>query len=174
MHTTPHSGPAWRQVVLLGRPDGRVNGNPLQYSCLVPWTEEPGRLQSMGSQETDMTKRRTKQTRCAALSFLLNFSVPQTVLCKITLEIHCNKPKMLPIVRCAILQATKQEKKKNAMTQCFLIVPIFDFIFCEESILDLLRCRFLLCHSYTGVKRKNKLIRRLLLLFSHSVLSDSL
>ena len=25
------------------------NGNPLQYSCLEnPWTEEPGRLQSMG------------------------------------------------------------------------------------------------------------------------------
>ena len=25
------------------------NGNPLQYSCLnIPWTEEPGRLQSMG------------------------------------------------------------------------------------------------------------------------------
>ena len=111
MHTTPHSGPAWRLVVLLGRPDGRVNGNPLQYSCLVPWTEEPGRLQSMGSQEMDMTKRQTKPTRCAALSLLLNFSVPQTVLCKITLKIHCNKPKMLPIVRCAILWATKQEKK---------------------------------------------------------------
>ena len=27
------------------------NGNPLQYSCLeIPWMEEPGRLQSMGSQ----------------------------------------------------------------------------------------------------------------------------
>ena len=27
------------------------NGTPLQYSCLEnPWTEEPGRLQSMGSQ----------------------------------------------------------------------------------------------------------------------------
>ena len=27
------------------------NGNPLQYSCLekLPWTEEPGRLESMGS-----------------------------------------------------------------------------------------------------------------------------
>jgi len=26
------------------------NGTPLQYSCLEnPWTEEPGRLQSMGS-----------------------------------------------------------------------------------------------------------------------------
>ena len=25
------------------------NGTPLQYSCLqIPWTEEPGRLQSMG------------------------------------------------------------------------------------------------------------------------------
>ena len=35
----------------------KENGNPLQYSCLerIPWTEEPGRLQSMGSQESDMT-----------------------------------------------------------------------------------------------------------------------
>ena len=35
----------------LGRPPGEGNGNPLQYSCLrILWTEEPGGLQSMGSQ----------------------------------------------------------------------------------------------------------------------------
>ena len=29
----------------------RRNGNPLQYSCWeIPWTEDPGELQSMGSQ----------------------------------------------------------------------------------------------------------------------------
>ena len=34
-----------------GRSPGQGNGNPLQYSCLeIPWMEEPGRLQSMGSQ----------------------------------------------------------------------------------------------------------------------------
>ena len=34
-----------------GRCPGEGNGNPLQYSCLeIPWTEEPGGLQSMGSQ----------------------------------------------------------------------------------------------------------------------------
>ena len=34
-----------------GRAPGEGNGYPLQYSCLkIPWTEEPGRLQSMGSQ----------------------------------------------------------------------------------------------------------------------------
>ena len=33
----------------LGRSPGVENGNPLQYSCLeIPWTEEPGGLQSMG------------------------------------------------------------------------------------------------------------------------------
>ena len=33
----------------LGRSPGGENSNPLQYSCLkIPWTEEPGRLQSMG------------------------------------------------------------------------------------------------------------------------------
>ena len=34
-----------------GRPPGEGNGNPLQYSCWrIPWTEETGELQSMGSQ----------------------------------------------------------------------------------------------------------------------------
>ena len=35
----------------LGRPPGEANGNPLQYPCLeISWTQEPGGLQSMGSQ----------------------------------------------------------------------------------------------------------------------------
>ena len=35
---------------------GEGNGNPLQYSCLEnPHGQEPGGLQSMGSQESDMT-----------------------------------------------------------------------------------------------------------------------
>ena len=43
--------PGWR------RSPGGGNGNPLQYSCLeISWTEEPGRLQSMGSQRADMTE----------------------------------------------------------------------------------------------------------------------
>ena len=35
-----------------GRSPGEGHGNPLQYSCPreSPWTEEPGGLQSMGSQ----------------------------------------------------------------------------------------------------------------------------
>ena len=36
---------------------GEGNGNPLQYSCLQnpggAWTEEPGRLQSLGSQTVE-------------------------------------------------------------------------------------------------------------------------
>ena len=35
----------------LGRSSGEGNGYSLQYSCLgIPWTEEPGRLQCIGSQ----------------------------------------------------------------------------------------------------------------------------
>ena len=34
----------------LGRSPGEGNGNPLQYlDWKIPWTEEPGRLQPMGS-----------------------------------------------------------------------------------------------------------------------------
>ena len=36
-----------------GRFLGKENGNPFQYSCLkIPWTEEPGGLQSMGLQKS--------------------------------------------------------------------------------------------------------------------------
>ena len=36
----------------LGRSPGGGHGIPLQYSCLEnPWTEEPGGLQSIGSQK---------------------------------------------------------------------------------------------------------------------------
>ena len=39
----------------LGRSPRVGNGNPHQDSCLeVPWTEEPGELQSMGSQRVRM------------------------------------------------------------------------------------------------------------------------
>ena len=34
---------------------GAGNGNPLQYSWEILWTEEPGGLQSMGLQESVMT-----------------------------------------------------------------------------------------------------------------------
>ena len=35
-----------------GRSPGEGNGNPLQDSSLgIPWTEEPGGLQTMGSQK---------------------------------------------------------------------------------------------------------------------------
>ena len=50
----------WGSIPRLGRYPGGGHGNPLQYSCLenprqgslarLPWTEEPGGLQSMGSQ----------------------------------------------------------------------------------------------------------------------------
>ena len=40
-----------------GRSPGGGHGNPFQYSCLeIPWKEEPGMLQSMGSKELDMTE----------------------------------------------------------------------------------------------------------------------
>ena len=45
-----------RSIPGLGRSPGEENGNSLQYSCLEnPMAEEPGGLQSMGSQESNMT-----------------------------------------------------------------------------------------------------------------------
>ena len=52
----------------LGRYPGEGNGNPLQYSCGEnPMDREPGRSQSMGSQESDMVKQldhHQRENRC--------------------------------------------------------------------------------------------------------------
>ena len=40
-------------ITRLGRSPREGNGNPLQYSCLKNVTEEPGGLQSNGSQKPD-------------------------------------------------------------------------------------------------------------------------
>ena len=37
----------------LGRSPGEGNGNLSTIAWKIPWTEEPGRLQSMGSQTTE-------------------------------------------------------------------------------------------------------------------------
>jgi len=48
----------------LGRSPEERNGNPLQYSCLrIPWTEEPGGLQSMGLQSRTYTHLTHTYTR---------------------------------------------------------------------------------------------------------------
>ena len=47
-------------VLFLGREDTLEKGMATHSSILawrIPWTEEPGGLQSMGSQELDMTER---------------------------------------------------------------------------------------------------------------------
>ena len=42
----------------LGRCPGGGNGNLIRIlTGITPWTEKPGKLQSMGSQELDMTER---------------------------------------------------------------------------------------------------------------------
>ena len=53
-------------VPRLGRSPGGGHGDLLQYSCLrIPWTEEPGGLQSMGS-PIGKLKRLTTTTTAAA------------------------------------------------------------------------------------------------------------
>ena len=68
-----------------GRSPGEGNGNPFQYSCLekIPWTVEPGGLQSMGLQELDMTY----QLNCHHHSIC----VQGRDLCQILLPLFKNK-----------------------------------------------------------------------------------
>ena len=49
-----------RQVLSLGRripPEEETASHSNVLVWRIPWTEEPGRLQSMGCKESDMTKR---------------------------------------------------------------------------------------------------------------------
>ena len=48
------------RVLILGREDPPEKEMAMHSSTLawkIPWTEEPGRLQSMGSQESDTTEQ---------------------------------------------------------------------------------------------------------------------
>ena len=57
---------------------GVGNGNPFQYSCLENPTEEPGRLQSMGSQRVEhdqVTTHSTALTHFTFNTYLLNFAL---------------------------------------------------------------------------------------------------
>ena len=60
----------------LGICPGEGNGNTLQYSCLekIPWTEEPGRLQFMGSQRVSHDLA-TKHKHKMSLSMICSSSI---------------------------------------------------------------------------------------------------
>ena len=68
----------------LGRPPGEGNSNPLQYSCPwtwtrilaweIPWTEESGRLQSMGLQRVRQDLVTKQQTRLSSFTDSMTFS----------------------------------------------------------------------------------------------------
>ena len=56
-----------------GRFPGEGNDNPLQYSYLeIPWTEEPGGLQSMGLQRVRHGLVIEQQTATIVISFYFN------------------------------------------------------------------------------------------------------
>ena len=55
----------------LGRSPGERDGNPLQYSCLeIPWTQEPGGLQSTGCKGSDLTEATERAGTHACLTWL--------------------------------------------------------------------------------------------------------
>ena len=61
---------------------GEGDGTPLQYSCLkIPWTEEPGGLQSMGSLRVDTTEQlhfHALEKEMATHSSVLALRIPGT------------------------------------------------------------------------------------------------
>ena len=69
-----------------GRYPGVGNGNPLQYSCWrIPWTQEPGRLQTMGSQRVRHSLVQFSSVQL--LHHVLLFVTPWTAACQASLSI---------------------------------------------------------------------------------------
>ena len=61
----------------LGRSPGGGNGNPLQYSCRkIPRTEEPGGLQSIGSQRVEHDLATKTNHLQNSLSLKLSLDLP--------------------------------------------------------------------------------------------------
>ena len=59
VNNLPAMQETWVRSLTPWRSPGEGNGCLLQYSCLEnPWTEKPGRLQSMGSQRVAKSRRR--------------------------------------------------------------------------------------------------------------------
>ena len=63
-----------------GRSPGRRNGDPLRYCCLrIPWTEEPGGLQTMGSQsQTQLSTHLHTSVRVTAVPKFLPALTPNS------------------------------------------------------------------------------------------------
>ena len=56
-----------------GRSSGEGSGNPLQYPCWgIPYTEEPGKIQSMESQKVDTAKQLGTHTNLTLNYNILN------------------------------------------------------------------------------------------------------
>ena len=54
----------------LGRSPGEGNGNPLQFlAWKIPWTEDPGSLQSMGSQRIRHDWATSRLRSCSEMNF---------------------------------------------------------------------------------------------------------
>ena len=73
----------------LGRSPGGGHGNPLQCSCLKkPWTEEPGGLQSIGSQRVGHNWSDIPSTRARAHTHTHTHTHKICVLYRIKLKIN--------------------------------------------------------------------------------------
>ena len=109
----------------LGRSPGGGHGNPLQYSCLrIPWTEEPGGLQSIGSHRVGHDWRDLACTHPSShlpdTSFACTFSLCMPCLL-IPLTVYFTYQKFLIL-------------NKSSLSIIFFMDPAFGIIYPRSSI----------------------------------------
>ena len=112
----------------LGQEDPLVEGMETHYSILawrIPWTEEPGRLQSVGSQESDMTEH-AHTTQQTYLKHIFSFCVTTY-----TFTVICEDQVGPEDAQCPGLEDDGQEKLAPSCT--FLFPPFAPFS-CARSL----------------------------------------
>ena len=84
----------------------------------IPWTEEPGRLQSMGSRESDMTYLLKRERECVYVNSKLPVSPPSSsALVTLSLCFVCVEQNSLTICFLCVNKQTKDKENLNFTQQ---------------------------------------------------------
>ena len=112
-----------------GRSPGEGNGNPLQYSeSSIPWTEEPGRLHSMGLQRVGHDWAINTQVPFLYLLFLHKFTV-------LLLRFYYG-PKLWPlsVAHHWVFPYAYSDAHINKLLIVSLLLISFDYLICSTPV----------------------------------------
>ena len=129
----------------MGKSPGEGNSNPLQYSALeLPWTEEPGGLQSMGSQRVGHDWATSLQDYIILIK--LSFKILGPL---IYIKILRNLNSINALKRLFFLKSMKYSTAALKNRQLLVVIPLSSFML-GSFTLEIWTCLFTqrLGHKY--------------------------